>query len=71
MTKLVEQGKLDGTRKPLYATERELNGIKDVQLPLGIGSGERPVEELPMFAKEEQRAGDDGAADTAIEDRPA
>ncbi len=33
-----------------FATEAELQGFKARQLPLAMGSGERPIEELPMFS---------------------
>lgn len=69
MAKLVAQGKLDGTAKPMYATEAELQGFKETQMPLGIGPGDLPLEELPMFKKEEQR-GADGGEDSAHPDCP-
>ena len=47
---LTAQYSLDGEQKPLYATETERNGFRPRQLPLAIGSGERPIEDLPLFA---------------------
>src|SRR3990172_4367287 len=34
-----------------FATEAELQGFKEEQLPLGLGPGERPIDDLPLFDK--------------------
>jgi len=48
---LTAQYSLDGEQRPLYATESERNGFRPRQLPLGIGNGERSIEDLPLFSK--------------------
>lgn len=48
-TMFTDQGEV--VEKPLFATETERQGIKPEQMGMGIGSGERPVTDLPMFAK--------------------
>ena len=32
-----------------FATEAEQQGFRESQMPLGIASGERPIEDLPLF----------------------
>lgn len=50
-TMFTDQGEV--VEKPLFATETERQGIRPKQMSLGIGSGERPVTDLPMFAEKE------------------
>jgi len=33
-----------------FVTEAELNGYQEEQMKLGIGTGERPLDQLPMFS---------------------
>lgn len=33
-----------------FATEAELQGFRGRQLPLAMGNGEQPIEDLPMFS---------------------
>lgn len=69
-----ERGEL--VEESVYATEGELNGFGGEQLKLGIGAGERPLSELPMFGQAdlcaacweemdgvEEMAGPDGLCD--------
>ena len=37
-----------------YVTEAELQGFHEEQMPLGIGAGERPLADLPMFKRDEE-----------------
>jgi len=50
--RFTEKGEV--VQEPTFATERELAGIREQQMGLGIGAGERPIETAgPLFAKPE------------------
>lgn len=50
----VKQAVFDATGevfvKDTHTTEAEQNGYRETQMRMDIGSGERPIEDLPMFS---------------------